>query len=129
MFQFVIALIVGVVSVSGGSLIWPRLTTNPRPEVLQQVHDVVIKTPMGNQMATVLGVADEANVAPLNLGELAGSAAGEVKSAAEKRAQMVIMTQVTRELSKQYEKLPEDQKIQLQQIICQPASQSGVQTP
>ncbi len=120
MFQFIIALIVGIVSVSGGSLLWPRLTPNPRPQVLQQVHDIVIKTPLGSQAATVLGVTDETNVTPLNLGELVGSAAGEVKSAAEKRAQMVIMTQVTRELSKQYEKLPEDQKVQLQQIICQP---------
>ena len=47
-----------------------------------------------------------------------------IRDAAAKRAQTIIMTQVTRELSGQYEKLPDDQKQVLQEIICLPA-QSG----
>lgn len=123
-FHFIIALVVAVVSLSGGSLVWPRLTTAPRPQLLQQVHDVVIKTQPGEQAANVLGVQDEASVKPISLGELANNAVNGIKSAAQKRAQTIIMSQVTQQLTTQYERLNADQKTQLQQIVCQPSEAS-----
>jgi hypothetical protein len=118
--QLVLAVAVFGVTLSGGSLVWPRVTSAPRPQLLQQVHDSVIKTPVGSQAAQVLGVTDEQNVEPINLGQVAGNIAGSIKTAAQKRVQTIIMSQVTQQLTSQYEKLPKDKQQELQQIICKP---------
>ena len=116
---FVLALVVSLFTLSGGSLLWPKFTTAPRPKLLQQVHDVVVKTPPGEQAAQVLGVSTD-DVQPINLGEVANTIVANIKTAAQKRAQTIIMAQVTAQLTNQYEKLSKDQQVQLQQIICKP---------
>jgi hypothetical protein len=116
--QLALATLVFGVTLSGGSLVWPKVTRTPRPQLLQQVHDTVIKTPVGNQAASVLGVTDDKNVQPVNLGNLANNAWNGIKNAVQKRAQTIIMSQVTTQLMNQYEKLPKDQQKTLQEIIC-----------
>jgi len=123
--KFVLALVIFGVTVSGGSLIWKKLTSAPRPQALQQVRDLVIKTPQGIQAAQVFGVTDDTNVQPINLGQVVGDIGNSIKTAAEKRAQTILMSQVTTQLINQYEKLPGDQQQQLQEIICH-SSPSGV---
>lgn len=123
--QLVLAVAVFGITVSGGSLVWPKVTRAPRPQLLQQVHDSVIKTPAGAQAAQVLGVTDDKNVQPINLGSVANTAWNGIKNAAQKRAQTILVSQVTTQLTSQYEKLPKDQQKQLQDIICH-SSPSGV---
>lgn len=118
--QLVLAVAVFGVTLSGGSLIWPKVTRAPRPEALQQVHDIVIKTPQGAQVAQILGVTDDKSVQPINFGQIATTAWNGIKNAAEKRTQTILMSQVTAQLTNQYEKLPKDQQRELQQIICKP---------
>jgi hypothetical protein len=116
--QLVLATLVFGVTLSGGSLVWPRVTSAPRPQLLQEVHDRVIKTPVGSQAAAVLGVTDDKSVQPINLGSIANNAWTGIKNAAQKRAQTIVMSQVTAQLTSQYEKLPKDQQKTLQEIIC-----------
>lgn len=118
--QLFLAVAVFGITLSGGSLVWPKITSAPRPQLLQQVHDSVIKTPMGSQAASVLGVSDEQKVQPISLGQIAGNIGNSIKSAAQDRAQTIIMSQVMGQLTSQYEKLPPEQKAELQQIICKP---------
>ena len=124
--QLVLAVAVFGVTISGGSLVWPRVTSAPRPQLLTQVHDSVIKTPIGAQTAQVLGVSDEQNIQPINLGQVVGNIGNSIKTAAQNRAQTIIMAQVMGQLTNQYERLPKDQQIQLQQIICPTSTASGV---
>lgn len=123
--KFVLALVIFGVTVSGGSLIWKKLTSAPRPQALQQVRDLVIKTPQGIQAAQVFGVMDDTNVQPINLGQVVGDIGNSIKTAAEERATTILMSQVTTQLINQYEKLPRDQQQTLQEIICH-SSPSGV---
>ncbi|MCX6793953.1 MAG: hypothetical protein NTY06_02505 [Candidatus Gottesmanbacteria bacterium] len=123
--KFVLALVIFGVTVSGGSLIWKKLTSAPRPQALQQVRDLVIKTPQGIQAAQVFGVMDDTNVQPINLGQVVGDIGNSIKTAAEERATTILMSQVTTQLMNQYEKLPRDQQQTLQEIICH-SSPSGV---
>ncbi|OGG35739.1 hypothetical protein A2363_03150 [Candidatus Gottesmanbacteria bacterium RIFOXYB1_FULL_47_11] len=118
--QLLLTVAVLGVTLSGGSLVWPRITSAPRPQLLQDVHDKVIQTAPGQQAAQVLGVADEQTVEPINISDIASNAVNSVKAAAEKRAQTIIMAQISAQLTNQYEKLPEDQQLELQQIICPP---------
>lgn len=118
--NFIIALIVATATIAGGSIAWPRLTNQPRPKLLQDVRNVVIKTSIGAQTANVLGVSDEAHVKQVNLGEVAAGAIGEVKTAVQNRVQAVIVGNAVNQLHQQFERLSPDQKTQIQQIICKP---------
>lgn len=123
--QLVLAAAVFGITLSGGSLVWPRVTRAPRPQFLQQVHDTVVKTPVGATAVQVLGVTDDKNIEPINLGNIANNAWSGIKNAAQKRAQTILMSQVTAQLTSQYEKLPKDQQETLREIICT-SSPSGV---
>jgi hypothetical protein len=118
--NFIIALVVAGVTIAGGSLAWPRLTNQPPPKLLKEVRSVVIKTQVGEQTANVLGVTDEKNVKPINLGTVAAGALGEVKTAVQNRVQAIIVGNAVNQLHQQFEKLSPAQKTQIQEIICQP---------
>jgi hypothetical protein len=126
--NFIIALTVAVTSLVTGSIAWPRLTTASRPQLLQSVHDVAIKTSIGQQAANVLGVSDETNIQPVNFGQVFNSVLDTAKNAAQKRMQTVIVGNAVNQLSSQFEKLPREQKEQIQQILCKPldSTQSAV---
>ncbi len=116
MLKFIFTLVAAGISVFGASLLWPRLTNQPRPPMLQEVHDTGLQTAAGQQAAQALGVSDEANITPLNGAEILAGAVGALKEAAQERAQTIMVTQLTQQLS-------EDQKQQLQELICKPEDQ------
>jgi hypothetical protein len=116
--QFIIAVMVATTSLAGGSLAWPRLTTQTRPKLLQEVHDVVMKTQAGKQAANVLGVSDETSVEPINIGQILGSAIEGVKMSVQNRVQTIIVGNAVNQLRAQFDKMPENQKEQIQQILC-----------
>ena len=118
--NFLIASVIAAVTIAGGSLAWPRLTSQPAPKILQDVKNIVIKTPIGAQTANVLGVSDETHIKPINLGEVATGAVGQVKTAVENRIQAIIVGNAVNQLHQQFERLSPDQKTQIQEIICKP---------
>lgn len=118
--QFVLALLIGVTSLASGSLVWPRLTSQTRPKLLQSVHDIVLKTSVGKQGAMVLGVSDEAHVEPINIGQSVSSAASSLRNAVQNRVQTIIVGNAVNQLSTQFDRLPKDQKEHIQQILCKP---------
>jgi hypothetical protein len=122
--QFILALAVAGTSLASGSLVWPRLTTDARPKLLQDVHDIVLKTDIGRQSAQVLGVADEANVEPINPAKIVGGAIDGVKNIVQQRIQTVIVGNAVHQLSSQFERLPKEQKEQIQQILCVPPAEN-----
>jgi hypothetical protein len=118
--QFTLALAVAITSLAGSSIAWPKLTNQQRPQLLQQVHDAAIKTPPGQRAAEVLGVTDESHVEPVNLGKLASDGINGVKSTVQKRVQTIVVSNAVNELTRQFDKLPDDQKVYIQQALCQP---------
>lgn len=125
--NFIIALLVAATSLAGGSLAWPKFTSNTRPKLLQEVHDLVIKTQPGRQAANVLGVSDETNIKPIQIGEIVQSAAGGVTTALQNRAQTIIVSNAVNQLRGQFDKLPKSEKDQIQQIFCQSSSSATPQ--
>jgi len=122
--NFIIALTVGVTSLVGGSLVWPRLTTQERPRLLQEVHDKAIGTSLGQRAAAVLGVGDETNIQPISLGGVVYSLIDSAKAVVQKRAQTVIVGNAVNQLRSQFDKLSPDQKEQIQQALCNPTGNS-----
>lgn len=119
--QFVLAIAVATTSLAGGSLVWPRLTTQERPKLLQEVHDIVIRTPLGQETAQVLGVSDEAAIEQINVSQIVGGAINGVKTAVQNRVQTIIVGNAVNQLSSQFDRLPKEQKTQIQQILCKPS--------
>lgn len=119
--RFILACMVAITALGSGSLMWPRLSDKPRPKVLQNVHDLVLRTEVGQNAANVLGVSDEANVQKINFGEIASRAVGNARTAVQNRVRTVVVTNAVNSLSRRFDALPVEQKEQIQQILCKPA--------
>lgn len=118
--QFTLAITVAIASLAGGSLAWPRLTRDPRPQLLQQVHDVAIRTVPGQRAAEVLGVSDERQAEPINLGKMAADGVNGMKGALQRRVQTIVVGNAVNELTRQFDRLPVDQKLYIQEALCKP---------
>lgn len=127
MIQSFLLLIMSVLTIAGGSLVWPKLTDKPRPAPLEQIHQMVIKTRLGEQAAQVLGVSDEQQpVEPVNVTTFTNGIAQYAATTLEKRAQDVVITQALRQVVGQFDKLSPEQQGQIRAALCSPvASTSG----
>lgn len=105
------------------SLGWGRFSTNPRPEPLTKVHDIVIETPIGRKLANTFGVSDETNVEPINISSVAAEVAGSVGLEVQKRAQSAVLSTVVGQLIRQYGQFSTEQQKEIQTLICQPNTQ------
>ncbi len=118
--HFFLAVGVAGVTLITSSLAWPKFTTQVRPKLLQDVYDVVVRTPWGARSANVLGVSDEAHVEPINFGEIAGTAVLTIRQSIHDRMQTIVVGNTINHLSRQFDHLPEEKKEQLRSIICEP---------
>ena len=118
--RFILALSVAVTALGSGSLLWPRLTDQPRPKFLQDVHDLVLRTSVGQNAADVLGVSDEANVQKINMGQMIMGAVGNAKTAIQNRVRTIVVTNAVNQLNRQFDNLSDEQKTYVQQAVCEP---------
>ena len=118
--RFIIALSVAVTALGSGSLLWPRLTDQPRPKFLQDVHDLVLRTSVGQNAADVLGVSDETNVQKINMGQMIMGAVGNAKIAIQNRVRTIVVTNAVNQLNRQFDNLSDEQKTYVQQAVCEP---------
>lgn len=121
--QFLLASIGATIAISLVSLLWPKVTTNPSPAVLTQVRNVVVQTPLGKQAADVLGVSDSQSSGPINVKDWAVSEGNAIVSNIAESASQVVVSQVVKQMIGQIDKLPDNQKVELRQILC--ATQSA----
>lgn len=95
------------------SLIWPRISPNARPKPLQQLHDMLLQTPVGQNAANVLGVSDDQTVLPLT----PQSITKQIVDTIHTRVSDVIITHAVREITKRFKDLPtQDQEKVLDQF-------------
>lgn len=118
--KFLLTLAVSGVTVGAGSLLWPKLTSKPRPQTLNQVRDIVLQIPVGKQAAETLGVVDESAVRPINVSSVAAGLVNTIVSSVEQRAQTIVASQITTQIIKQYEQLPLEQKREIKETVCKP---------
>ena len=119
--QFVIAAVVAAVSVTSGSLLWPRFTDQPRPQVLERVKEAALTTEAGKNAALVLGVSDEKQIQKIRIDQMIVSGIDGVKNSLTARIETILVTQAVRELSRQFDKLPADQRTYIQEALCKPS--------
>lgn len=117
--KYTLVVMIGAGVVALVSLLWPKFTVKPEPQVLEQVRNTVLGTEVGQNTASLLGVTNSGGQV-LNLSDTVSSVAGAITSSVEERVQSVISEQVAAQVVKQYEQLPEAQQIIVTEIICKP---------
>ncbi|MBU1327434.1 hypothetical protein KKB64_02960 [Patescibacteria group bacterium] len=118
------ALIVGIIAI-GVSLLWKRFTDRPRPPPITQLHEMILNTELGQGAASVLGVEDDERVKKIDPVSLTNSIMNDVIKSVEIKLKETVTQQVTTQLIKQYENLPENQQSAMKEMICKPATSSG----
>lgn len=116
---YIIVALAGAVILAIASLMWPKFTTKPEPEVLNRVRDEVLGTEVGQAGAKILGVKNVGDK-PLSFSDTASSVAGAITSSVEERVQSMISEQIAAQVVKQYEQLPAAQQTHVTEIICKP---------
>ncbi len=116
--QYVAAALGSAVVISIASLVWPKVTAQPRPKQLTQVREMVMQTQVGQNMAQVLGVTDEASVKPMSVGEFVQEQATAVVSNVADSAQHAVTSQVLVQLAKKFNELPKEEQDQFRALIC-----------
>lgn len=119
--QYIGVALGSAVMLSFVSLIWPKVTVEPRPKQLTQVRNIVIQTPVGKEAARVLGVSDESNIEPASIGELVAQQANMAVTTVQKSAQRAVTSRLITQLAAQFEQLPKDQQQEFQELICEPS--------
>ncbi len=95
------------------ALIWPRFSPSPRPKPLQQLHDFLLTTPVGQNAANVLGVSDDQTVLPLTPQSISQQIINNIHT----RVSDVVITHAVREISKRFRDLPiQDQEKVIEQF-------------
>lgn len=118
--QFIAASVGAAVVISFASLVWPKVSSQPRPAALTKVRDIVVETEVGRNVANVLGVTDETNVTPVSVGTLVASEGSTLVSGIGQAAQNAVTSRLIEQLVGQFDKLPQNQKEEFQKRICQP---------
>lgn len=120
MVKFIVVLVIAFFIAGFVSIAWPYITTAPRPAPLTALYSVVSQTPLGENTARVLGASTNGSTTPINISTVGKSVTSSVVAAAQHKAQEIITTHAVRELTKQFQTLPDDQKKQIQEVICKP---------
>lgn len=119
MIKFIFALLAAGITVSAGSLLWPRLTQKPEPPALKQIRDVVVSTDIGKQTANILGVESD-NPAPIDPQLVIKNAAATIIAGVEDKAQQIVIQQAVNQIVNQLDRLPVTQKEDIINALCKP---------
>lgn len=118
--KFILVVIISAFVSAGTSIIWPKITSRARPQVLQNIHDIAVKIPVGRQTEDILGLSATQTPTPINISSAASMITNTVVTTIEKKTTEIVVNQAVSELSKQFQTLPAEQKVQIKKIICQP---------
>jgi len=116
--KFIIALASTLIIVAGASLVWPKITSYPRPEPLTQVRDMVVSTDIGKEIAQTLGVEDEKDVVPVDIKSVAGAAISSAAADVQEKAADAVTREIIIQVVKKIETLAPDQQQAIKEEIC-----------
>jgi hypothetical protein len=120
MFQFIGAALASVIIASFASIAWPKFTSQPRPEALTQVRNIVIQTEAGRGVAYVLGVTDEKSAEPVSIASYAATGVNSVVNTVTTSVQEAVTAKVIEQLIGKFNQLPKEQQDAFRTQICKP---------
>jgi len=122
MIRFALSLLVAIVTAAAGaSLLWPKFMKTPMPPALSNLHDFVIQTPVGGELASVLGVPSD-SITALDMKDVAASAASSIVAGVEQKTTEIFIGQLLLQLNRQIEKLPSGEQDNIRALMCKPSA-------
>lgn len=121
LFQFLGAALGAGVVISFISIAWPRISADPRPELLTKVRETVVETSPGRSLAEVLGVTDETGVSPVSVSSLITTGTNAAVDMVTRSTQKAVTGKILETLGTQFETLSEEDKASFRAKICVPA--------
>lgn len=118
LFQFIGAAVGSSIVAAVISLVWPLVTTSAMPPVLTKVRDIVIQTPVGKEVSTVLGVSDLSSVSPINFSDVVTKQATQAVGFAETSIKNSVSITIIKQFVTRFDLLPDDQKQVVRASIC-----------
>lgn len=115
-----IVLVTTGLTFAAGSLLWPRITRQPAPPIVNETKQAILRTSLGQEAAEILGVKDQENIQPINPAVVVQSALTTVTKSLEDRATQIVIQQAVSQLQNQLDKLPPAQKQEIQAQLCIP---------
>ncbi len=127
--NIIVSILLTALTVAGGSILWPRLTNQPRPAPLEQVHNIVKDTSLGKSLARVLGVSQTQSVEPVNVTLEASKLTASIMKTAKERTAKIVVTQAVKQVISQIGNLPASQQAQIHELLCSPPPSADGPTP
>lgn len=116
-FRFILtAILAGIVAV-GASVVWPYVTSAPRPDALGKIYSAVGNAPVIVQTEGVVSSLIPPQTKD-NLGSVAGAAASALVESVGESAKDAALNKALDEVVKQWDTLPQDKKDRIQEKIC-----------
>lgn len=124
--RFIGLLVVGGFLLGLVSIVWPTLTMTARPPFLQKVYDTFTSLPIGQTIASAFPTPSLSR-GPVNIGTVLGEAVSRIADDARGRVTQGLTQQATSYITDQFHHLPQKEKEQIQEIICQPVPKQDIQ--
>lgn len=116
-FRFILtALFVGIISI-GASVVWPYVSSSPRPDALGKIYSAVGNAPIIAQTEGVVSSLIPPQTKD-NLGSVAGAAASALVESVGESAKDAALNKALDEVLKQWDALPQDKRTRIQEKIC-----------
>lgn len=113
---FATVLLIGILSI-GASVVWPYVTSSPRPDTLGKIYGAVGNAPFITQTEGVVSSLIPPQTKD-NLGSVAGAAASALVESVGESAKDAAINKALDEVLKQWDALPQDKKNRIQEKIC-----------
>ncbi|MFC1646930.1 hypothetical protein ACFL1A_01470 [Patescibacteria group bacterium] len=98
---------------------WPKYIGSSRPQVIEQVHNVVKDTPLAQNTASVLGISDEKNIEPIDYRILARDTLSGGVGVLEKKVTQIVAHQTFVQIISNIDKMNENQIETIREVVCE----------
>jgi len=116
--QFIGAFFVSSALVVSGSLLWPVISKQSRPAVLQAVRDAVVETDAGKKAEEVLGVYADPQRVPQNISSVSSQVVTHIETVVQQKTEEIVTRRVIEEVVKRFETLPSADQEEIKAVIC-----------
>jgi len=115
--QFIGAFLVATVTMIAGSFVWPMVSKQARPPILEAVHEKALETDAGKKVEKVLGVYTGVGLNE-TVSSVSSQVVTQVGNTVQQKAEEIVTQRLIDELLKRFDTLSEKEKEQVKTTVC-----------
>jgi hypothetical protein len=115
--QFIGAFLVASVTMIAGSFVWPMVSKEARPPILEAVHDKVVETEAGRKVEQTL-IAYTTTDLNQTVSSVSSQVVTQVGGIVQQKAEELVTERFIDEFLKRFDSLSPAEKDQVKAVIC-----------